>query len=55
MEGKPVLVDVNTGRFNGAHSPKLFIDIHAPGQAFYCWKSKPAIDTDIWTFWKLLK
>lgn len=28
--GKPVLTDVNTGRFNGAHSPKLFVELYAP-------------------------
>lgn len=28
--GKPLLTDVNTGRFNGAHSPKLFVELYAP-------------------------
>lgn len=30
MGGKPVLTDVNSGRFNGAHSPKLFVELYAP-------------------------
>jgi hypothetical protein len=31
--GKAVLTDVNTGRFNGAHSPKLFVELYAPDKA----------------------
>lgn len=33
--GKPVLTDVNTGRFNGAHSPKLFMELYAPEVCIY--------------------
>lgn len=25
-----MLTDINTGRFNGAHSPKLFVEMYAP-------------------------
>ncbi len=38
---RPMIVDVNTGRFNGAHVPKLFRDMHAPHMQLYCWKSRP--------------
>ena len=43
VDGKPLLTDINTGRFNGAHPSKLFHQAHAsPGAEFYCWKlSKP--------------
>jgi hypothetical protein len=37
--GKPLLTDINTGRFNGAHPAKLFHEAHAPpGSEFYAWK-----------------
>jgi len=52
VKGRPILSDVNTGRFNGAHTPKLFVQLYAPGKAFYCWKAKPAINADLWTYWK---
>ncbi len=39
VNGKPLLTDINTGRFNGAHPSKLFHEAHAPdGSEFYCWK-----------------
>jgi hypothetical protein len=36
--GKPVLTDVNSGRFNGAHSPKLFVELYAPRVSSLCWQ-----------------
>jgi hypothetical protein len=42
VNGQPVLTDINTGRFNGAHAPKLFHAMHAPpGSEFYCFKIEP--------------
>ena len=42
VDGKPLLTDINTGRFNGAHPSKLFHEAHAPeGSEFYVWKLKP--------------
>ena len=41
--GKPLLTDINTGRFNGAHPCKLFYQAHAnPGDGFYAWKCTEA-------------
>lgn len=43
VDGKPLLTDINTGRFNGAHPSKLFHQAHAaPGTEFYCWKLSKA-------------
>ena len=43
VDGKPLLTDINTGRFNGAHPAKLFHEAHAPpGSEFYCWKLSAA-------------
>lgn len=53
--GKPVLTDVNTGRFNGAHSPKLFVELYAPQQKFYVWKQKPPERLTVWQFWQRLQ
>ncbi|EGD83405.1 hypothetical protein, variant [Salpingoeca rosetta] len=50
--GNPVLTDVNTGRFNGAHFPKLFLEANSPGRRFYSFKFKPGQDLcirDVWT------
>lgn len=39
VDGKPLLTDINTGRFNGAHPAKLFHEAHAPDDCeFFCWK-----------------
>jgi hypothetical protein len=39
VDGKPLLTDINSGRFNGAHPSKLFHQAHAaPGSEFYYWK-----------------
>ena len=35
VDGLPVLSDVNTGRFNGAHQPKLFVEAYAPEAHWY--------------------
>jgi hypothetical protein len=50
VAGKPVLADVNTGRFNGAHSPKLFVEMYAPqvgggglGGLLRCWDGGPQL------------
>jgi hypothetical protein len=43
VDGKPFLVDINSGRFNGAHPPRLFHQAHGPpGTIFYCWKLNKA-------------
>ncbi|CAG9463223.1 unnamed protein product [Pedinophyceae sp. YPF-701] len=52
VNGTPILSDVNTGRFNGAHSPKIFLDLYSKGNSFYCWKLKPPINADLWLYWK---
>ena len=53
--GVPLLSDVNTGRFNGAHFPKLFVEMYTPGQAMFCWKFKPPMGLSVTTFWNRLK
>jgi len=54
VKGLPVLSDINTGRFNGAHFPKLFVTRHAPGAAFYCWKGVPSAVVDVYGYWNKL-
>lgn len=54
VKGLPVLSDINTGRFNGAHFPKLFISRWAPGSAFYCWKAAPSAIVDVYGYWNKL-
>jgi hypothetical protein len=54
VKGKPVLNDINTGRFNGAHQPKLFLQMHAPDAEWYCWRFKPSQDLGVWDFWNAL-
>lgn len=34
VHGQPVLVDINTGRFNGCHFPKLFVERYSSDSAF---------------------
>lgn len=41
VQGKPVLVDPNVGRFTGAHPAKIFRILYAPGMPFACWKADP--------------
>ena len=38
VKGVPYLADLNTGRFNGGHTPKLFRSMYSPDAHFYCWK-----------------
>ena len=40
QDGVPFLVDLNSGRMNGCHSPKLFLELHAPGQPFRYWRDE---------------
>ena len=47
VEGKPVLSDINTGRLNHAHIPKLFQEMYAPGQSLFCWRFKPPLELDV--------
>ena len=54
VKGLPVLSDINTGRFNGAHFPKLFINAQAPGSAFFCWKAAPSNVVDVYGYWNKL-
>lgn len=54
VKGLPILSDINTGRFNGAHFPKLFVQRHAPGSAFYCWKGAPSAVVDVYDYWNKL-
>jgi hypothetical protein len=54
VKGLPVLADINTGRFNGAHFPKLFISRWSEGSCFYCWKAAPSRDVDVCGYWNKL-
>jgi len=54
VNGLPVLSDINTGRFNGAHGPKLFMAAYAPDATFYCWKGIPGLHVNVYQFWKRL-
>lgn len=39
VNGLPLLTDINSGRFNGAHPAKLFHKMYAPPDSeFFCWK-----------------
>ena len=39
FQGSPVLTDINTGRFNGAHASRLFHAVFAPpGSEYACFK-----------------
>eukprot|EP00301_Raphidiophrys_heterophryoidea_P022252 c6454_g1_i1.p1 GENE.c6454_g1_i1~~c6454_g1_i1.p1 ORF type:complete len:531 (+),score=60.06 c6454_g1_i1:212-1804(+) len=55
VAGKPVLVDINTGRFNGAHAPKLFQQMYAPDSELYCWKQKPDPNLTVFAVWQRLQ
>lgn len=41
VNGKPVLIDPNVGRFTGAHPAKIFRSLYAPRMPFVCWKIEP--------------
>lgn len=49
VQGRPVLVDPNVGRFTGAHPAKIFRALYAPRMPFACWKVDPA--KEIETLW----
>mmetsp|Transcript_8522 Transcript_8522/g.21293 ORF Transcript_8522/g.21293 Transcript_8522/m.21293 type:complete len:497 (+) Transcript_8522:214-1704(+) len=55
VKGQPILSDLNTGRFNGAHTPKMFREMYAPGASFYCWKGRTPENLTVHEFWKLLE
>lgn len=56
VNGEPLLSDINTGRFNGAHQPKLFLAQYAPpGANWYCWKHKPKASLTVDVVWAALK
>lgn len=56
VHGEPLLTDVNTGRFNGSHFPKLWIEQNAPGRPWICLKRKPPINLPIGMWlWRLNK
>jgi len=39
-DGEPILIDLNSGRPNGGHVPKIFCARFAPGKPFLFWKEK---------------
>jgi len=53
VQGKPVLVDINSGRWTGAHPPFLFRSMYAAGSHFISWKIMPR--ESIWEFWSRLR
>ena len=55
VDGVPYLTDVNTGRFNGAHYPKLFKEQYAPDAAFYCFRHKPPLHLSAEQYWYRLQ
>eukprot|EP00056_Hartaetosiga_gracilis_P005169 m.82069 g.82069 ORF g.82069 m.82069 type:complete len:1309 (-) comp12075_c2_seq1:42-3968(-) len=55
VDGIPYLTDVNTGRFNGAHYPKMFHEMFAKDKAFYVFKHKPPPTLSATQFWLRLQ
>lgn len=53
--GQPILVDVNVGRFTGAHGPKIFGELYAPGMGILAWKIHPSGDLSVWRLWQKLE
>lgn len=51
-DGAPYLVDMNLGRFTGAHVPKLFRDLYASRSILASWKVNPG--EDVFRFWDKL-
>ncbi|MBI5421112.1 MAG: hypothetical protein HZA35_02245 [Parcubacteria group bacterium] len=49
VDGKPVLIDPNVGRFTGAHPAKIFQALYAPKMLFACWKIEPIKNLEV--FW----
>lgn len=54
VNGKPVLIDINLGRWTGAHPGVLFQGRYAPGSCFTCWKIVPQSEATVWEFWNKL-
>eukprot|EP01041_Mallomonas_annulata_P005139 gene5139-10274_t len=55
VDGKPILVDINTGRFNGAHQPKIFLEMYTSSKShWYCWKFSPHNDMKMKVLWEKL-
>jgi hypothetical protein len=51
-----VLSDINTGRFNGAHQPKIFLEQYAaPDCCWYCWKHVPPSSLKADMVWEALQ
>eukprot|EP00051_Salpingoeca_urceolata_P006844 m.90543 g.90543 ORF g.90543 m.90543 type:complete len:1273 (-) comp15010_c0_seq4:98-3916(-) len=55
VDGEPLLSDINTGRFNGAHFAKLFREQYAPELDFFCWKKKPSPNLTVDQFFKRIQ
>jgi len=54
-EGKPLLVDVNLGRFTGCHPPKLFIEKYVTEDTpFLTWKLPNSYSRSVDEVWTLL-
>ena len=53
VQGRPVLIDPNIGRFTGVHPARLFAGLYAPGASWICWKVNPK--KNIWDFWHELE
>ena len=48
----PYLVDMNLGRFTGAHAPKIFRDLYASNSMLASWKIEPK--KSVFQFWDTL-
>ncbi|EKX35003.1 hypothetical protein GUITHDRAFT_146829 [Guillardia theta CCMP2712] len=55
VKGVPYLSDLNTGRFNGCHTPKLFRSMYSPDAHFYCWKCTTPEELHVGQFYKQLQ
>ncbi len=56
VEGKPVLVDINVGRFTGAHSPKIFHALYASKHSVLMnWKIHPRVGHSVEDLWGRLR
>ena len=56
VAGHAVMVDVNVGRFTGAHIPKIFKHLYAPkSPVMLNWKVKPCAGTSVFDVWEKLE
>ena len=56
QEGEPFLVDLNSGRYCGAHGAKLYTELHAPGRPFkYFFEELPPDGPDAATLTRRLR